>query len=236
MEAHNQVQEQVAERIEQVRKVYKKGRDVAQDFDTVINLLKNYVNISKDEEDDLFVYRFFLEGSIYSLLPTWDEQLEESYSRDIKPVLEKIFKILVEDESLINNFIKQLDEAVEIYKEEMVLYELEFIKVLNNIVVSIIESSQKLNDEFKRLVKETSSYRIERLETLNKEVNELYKLKHIYEYYLEYKEKLGELIEFEDVVIFSIFLDLIEALNSINKLEENKIDIARAWLAISFFV
>jgi hypothetical protein len=183
----------VEERIEQVKEVYKKGEDVTQDFDTVINLLKNYVNISKDEEDDLFVYRFFLEGSIYSLLPTWDEQLERSYSRDIKPALEKIFKILVEDENIVNNFIKQLDESVREYKEKMVLYELEFIKVLNNIVVSIIELSQKLSDEFKRLVKETSNYRIQKLETLNKEVNELYKLKHIYEYYLEYKENLENL-------------------------------------------
>ena len=177
-----------------------------------------------------------MEGSIYSLLPLWDEKLERSYSRDIKPALEKIFKILVEDENIVNNFIKQLDEAVEIYKEKMVLGELEFIKSLNDVVVSIIESSQKLNDEFKRLVRETSNYRIEKLEKLDKEVNELYKLKHKYKYYIEYKEKLGELIEFKDVVIFSIFLDLIEALNSINKLEENKIDIAKAWLAISFFV
>jgi hypothetical protein len=64
MEAPTQIPTQekamsVEERIKQVRKVYKKGRDVLQDFDTVINLLKNYVNISKDEEDDLFVYRFF---------------------------------------------------------------------------------------------------------------------------------------------------------------------------------
>jgi hypothetical protein len=49
----------VEERIEQVKEVYKKGRDVAQDFDTVINLLKNYVSINKDEQDDLFAYRFF---------------------------------------------------------------------------------------------------------------------------------------------------------------------------------
>jgi hypothetical protein len=183
----------VEERIEQVKEVYKKGRDVAQDFDTVINLLKNYVNISKDEQDDLFAYRFFLEGSIYSLLPLWDEKLERSYSRDIKPALEKIFKILVEDENIVNNLIEQLDKSTEEYKEKMVLGELEFIKSLNNIVVSVIESSQKLSDEFKRLVRETSNYRIEKLETLNKEVNELYKLKHKYKYYIKYKEKLENL-------------------------------------------